>query len=250
VPSIAIGDIHGNLRALNDLLAQLEPTLSARDEVIFLGDYIDRGPDSRGCIDRILRFRGESPAPVILLSGNHEDWMMKTIRDHTRHSWLLVMDAYPTIESYSADAARALRGAAREAGPEALYGGTARLPYGAFSDALPVTHTEFFNTLKLFHETDHGVFVHAGLDTKVKDLQHQSAFALLTGTFDFLEGHRGPPLVVYGHHNNADIQDGWPNPRMSPWTIGIDTISHGVLTAVRLPDRAVIQSARHRIGDA
>jgi serine/threonine protein phosphatase 1 len=217
MPSIAIGDIHGNLPALNDLLAQLEPTLSARDEVIFLGDYVDRGPDSRGCIDRILRFRAESAAPVVLLRGNHEDWLMSTMRDHRRHSWLLVMDAYATIESYSSDAAQALLIAAREAGPDALYGGTVRLPYEAFFEAIPAAHTEFFDSLKLLHETDDAVFVHAGLDTKITDLRDQSPFALLMGTFDFVDGYRGPPVVVYGHHNNADVRNGWPNPRVLPW---------------------------------
>src|SRR6266480_7610340 len=146
MPSIAIGDIHGNLPALNDLLAQLEPALSARDEVVFLGDYIDRGPDSRGCIDRILRFRAETAAAVVVLRGNHEDWLMSTMRDHTRHSWLLVMDAYATIESYSSEAAQALLIAAREAGADALYGGTVRLPYEVFFDAIPAAHTEFFDS--------------------------------------------------------------------------------------------------------
>src|SRR4051794_10496320 len=107
--SIAIGDIHGNLRALDDLLHQIEPAVGAEDAVIFLGDYIDRGPDTRQCIDRILRFRQESPARVILLRGNHEDWLLKTMRDYARHSWLNVMEAYATIESYSSAAAIALR---------------------------------------------------------------------------------------------------------------------------------------------
>ena len=59
VATIAIGDVHGNRAALDDLLTRLEPDLEASDTVVFLGDYIDRGPDSKGCIDRILRFWGE-----------------------------------------------------------------------------------------------------------------------------------------------------------------------------------------------
>src|SRR5688572_31997249 len=84
--SIAIGDVHGNLQALDDLLSQVAPNVSARDSVIFLGDYIDRGPDSCRCIDRILRFRQESAATVVTLRGNHEDWLLETQRDYTRHS--------------------------------------------------------------------------------------------------------------------------------------------------------------------
>ena len=57
----------------------------------------------------------------------------------------------------------------------------------------------------------------------------------------------GPDVIVYGHHNNAAITDrGWPLPAIAGRTIGIDTNSHGVLTAGRLPDGSVFQSARHR----
>lgn len=52
--TIAIGDVHGNRAALDDLLARLEGELDVDDTVVFLGDYIDRGPDSKGCIDSIL----------------------------------------------------------------------------------------------------------------------------------------------------------------------------------------------------
>lgn len=244
IASIAIGDIHGNLGALNDLLVQLEPTLTAADTVVFLGDYIDRGADSRGCIERILRFRHDSPATVVTLRGNHEDWMLASHRDHTRHSWLLAMDVFPTIASYSPEAADALQAAVDDVGSHALYSEGTRLPYELFFNTIPEAHVKFLEALPLFHETVDGVFTHAGLDVAIPDLQNQSRYALLMGTFDFVDGYRGPPAVVYGHRNNAVLEDGWPRPRLSSWTIGIDTISHGVLTAVRLPERTVMQSAR------
>ena len=52
--TVVIGDIHGNRRALDDLLSKVQAELQAEDTVVFLGDYIDRGPDARGCVDRIL----------------------------------------------------------------------------------------------------------------------------------------------------------------------------------------------------
>ena len=58
---IAIGDIHGNLNALDYLLGQVVPELRPEDTLVFLGDYIDRGPDSKGCIDRILQLKRSSP---------------------------------------------------------------------------------------------------------------------------------------------------------------------------------------------
>ena len=55
--TVAVGDIHGNLLALDDLLNKVLPTLARDDTLVFLGDYIDRGPDSRGCLERIIRDR-------------------------------------------------------------------------------------------------------------------------------------------------------------------------------------------------
>jgi hypothetical protein len=59
---------------------------------------------------------------------------------------------------------------------------------------------------------------------------------LIWGGTGFPERYRGQDTIVYGHHNNAVLtRDGWPQPAISGPTIGIDTISHGVLTAVRMP---------------
>jgi serine/threonine protein phosphatase 1 len=245
--SWAIGDVHGNARALDDLLRQLEREISSGDTVVFLGDYIDRGPDTCRCIDRILEFRAGSSATVITLMGNHEDWLLKTMRDYTRHAWILVMDAFPTIQSYSPEAARELRSAVKEAGRR-LYEGDV-LPYQVFFDAIPSRHLEFFQGLKLFYQTSDAIFAHAGIDPRVRELERQHSMSLLMGTLGFVDGHEGPDVVVYGHLNNATLDgEGWPQPRVLRWTIGIDTISHGVLTAIRLPDRAIFQSSRYRGG--
>ena len=137
--TIAIGDIHGNLAALLDLLEQLRVDIAEGDAVVFLGDYIDRGPDARGCIDAILSFRDDNPAEVVCLRGNHEDWLLRTQNDFTRHSWLLGMDGLSTIRSYSTEADRALRDALAEAGLQ-LYIGHCSLPYDKFFDAVPLSH--------------------------------------------------------------------------------------------------------------
>jgi serine/threonine protein phosphatase 1 len=66
------GDIHGNFRALDDLLGKISQEIGSGDTVVFLGDYIDRGPDSKGCIQRILDFRRTTQIQVVALLGNHE----------------------------------------------------------------------------------------------------------------------------------------------------------------------------------
>ena len=245
--TFAVGDVHGNLPALREVLEHLRREAGSADTVVFLGDYIDRGPDAKGCVDALLRFRAESVAAVVCLMGNHEHWFLETLRDPRRHSWLLGMEGLDTIRSYSTEAAEILRAAVSGAGLE-LYGGDCVLPYDAFFDRLPADHVEFFEGLQDYFRTDDGVFSHAGLDPAVSGWERQDREAFLWGGDDFPHEYDGDDVVVYGHHNNYVLDDsGWPLPSILGRTIGIDTISQGVLTAIRLPDRALFQSARHRM---
>ena len=240
--TIAIGDIHGHLAPLEDLLRQLRPEVGHGDAVVFLGDYIDRGPDSRRCIDSILEFRAQTRAEVICLLGNHEDWLLRTRDDYTCHSWLLGMSPMETVRSYSPEAEQTLVSARRDAGLQ-LYVGSCALPYDAFFDAMPAAHRDFFAQLALFAETPDCICTHAGIDPSVPRLADQPRAALVWGHKGFPSGYTGDAVVVYGHRNDAVLDDaGWPSARISGNTIGVDTISHGVLTAVRMPDHRVFQS--------
>ncbi len=67
--TIAIGDIHGHYRALADLLERLLPQIHADDTLVFLGDYIDRGPDSKDCVEEIIRLKQDAPFSVVTLSA-------------------------------------------------------------------------------------------------------------------------------------------------------------------------------------
>lgn len=140
--TIAVGDIHGNLPALSDILEQIRGESSHADTIVFLGDYVDRGPDTKDCVDAILRFEREVTATVVCLAGNHEDWLLRTMRDHRRHSWLLGMEAFETIRSYSVDAELTLREAVLNAGTD-LYLGPCALPYEAFFARVPADHIQF-----------------------------------------------------------------------------------------------------------
>jgi len=245
VATIAIGDIHGSLPALDDLLDKIRGECAAGDTVVFLGDYVDRGPRSRECIDAILRFRRGVAADVVCLLGNHEDWLLRTMRDHRRHSWLLGMEAFDTIRSYSIDAEAALRQAAQTAGP-ALYLEQCALPYDVFFASMPAEHVAFFESLRPYHRTVDCLCSHGGLDPAVADLDAQPGRNFMWGATGFPDRYRGADVVVYGHWNNAAVNaDGWPEPLVVGNTIGIDTIAFGVMTAIRLPDRRVFQSARY-----
>ena len=245
--TIAVGDIHGYLAPLSDLLTQLRAEVARDDTVVFLGDYIDRGPDSKGCIDAMLGFEQDIAGTVVYLRGNHEDWLLQTFRDFYRHSWVLGMDGYDTIRSYSPDAARIIRDAQREAGL-GVYLERVPLPYDVFVDSMPTTHRMFFDRLQPYYRGPDGICVHGGLDASVARLEDQDVRACIWGTDGFPEDYCGDEVVAYGHLNNAAIDgDGWPRPRIIGSTIGLDTIAHGVLTAMRLSDRRLFQSARHDV---
>lgn len=257
--TFAIGDIHGNVDALRDLLARLEPQLAPADDVVFLGDYIDRGPDSKPCIDEVLAFRHRVTAAVTCLLGNHEEWLLTTMNDHARHSWLIGMDALTTVRSYSEEAERTIVSAMTSMGP-AFFMEHVPLPYHAFFDAMPGAHRMFFRSLQRVHVTAEAICAHAGIDPGVTTLEEQAARTFTWGVPAFPDAYEGELPVVYGHFNNAVLDvSGWPHPRIVANTIGVDTIAHGVLTAVRLPDRQVFQSTgsgtrgrgrhgRHRTG--
>src|SRR5688572_29421740 len=76
--TFVIGDIHGELGHLAAILVRLPP-LDAHDTIIFLGDYIDRGPDSRDVIEFLREFPSHTPARTIFLRGNHEDAWLRVI---------------------------------------------------------------------------------------------------------------------------------------------------------------------------
>lgn len=245
--TIAVGDIHGNSAALDDLLNQLRDEVDDGDTVIFLGDYIDRGPNAKECVTAILNFQREVTAEITCLCGNHEDWFLRTQRNYRRHSWLLGMEALDTIQSYSPDAARALRDAASAAGLQLCLGSVA-LPYELFFAAMPRDHAQFFESLLPYYQTRDCLCVHGGLDPRVPRVQNQSRESLLWGTDGFPGQYEGAETVVYGHWNNAEIDSrGWPWPKIVGRTIGLDSIAHGVLTAMRLPDQRIFQSARYDV---
>ena len=245
--TIAIGDIHGNLPALEDLLSKVLPELYEGDHLVFLGDAIDRGPDARGCIERILHCKSETRAAVTALMGNHEHWMLESMNDHTRHSWILAMDAFDTIGSYSDEAANVLRNALKSAGVR-LIKYKVRLPYDVFFNALPKTHLDFLYQLRPYLKTPDVICVHAGVALDGIILETQSPDSFFWGVNGFPRGYHGPDPVVYGHWDNAVYHNKWPSPNIGlNHTHGLDSIASGVLTAMRFPDRKIYQSARFNV---
>ena len=164
---IAIGDIHGEIEKLNSLLDKLN--LQAGDKVIFLGDYIDRGLNSKAVIERVLDL--SKKIECVFLKGNHEDMLLKTkitqSQDDIEH-WLL-SGGISTYDNYG--------------------------DYPAIFN----THGKFLDSLKLYHIEQNYMFVHAGINPK-KELSEQTKDDLLWIREEFLDNsHNLPYKIIFGH---------------------------------------------------
>src|SRR6188768_3456861 len=100
---LAIGDIHGCLLQFNDLLNLVKPAKG--DQVILLGDYVDRGPDSRGVLNRIIELK-KSGMNLVCLRGNHEVMMVAARNGSSDQKMWLGVGGLQTLGSYGASPGR------------------------------------------------------------------------------------------------------------------------------------------------
>jgi len=145
--AIAIGDIHGRLaylKLLVEMLPQDEP-------LVFLGDYIDRGPNSAQVVAYLETLRRQRE--VVLLMGNHEAMMAAAIRDTKNIRLWLYNGGRATLKSYGQVPAEWEKMADRAAAVEGF---------------LP-----FFESLKPYHEDEFAIYVHAGIDVDVPSMAQQ-----------------------------------------------------------------------------
>ena len=190
----AIGDLHGCPEELDVLLDHLQP--GAADTLIFLGDYVDRGPGARALIERLLRLREEGPETVFL-RGNHEDMLLDYLGFAGQYA-----DAYlanggaTTLASYGVP--RGVRGEAAAA-------------------LLPATHLQFLLDLRLMHEHDRFLFVHAGIRPGVPLADQDTEDLLWIREEFFARPHDLPYTVVYGHTPQREAH------LALPYHIGLDT---------------------------
>jgi len=206
----AIGDIHGcadKLRRLIDQLA-IDPK---QDQLVFVGDYIDRGPDSFEVVDYLLGLKIIFPN-VVFLKGNHEQMLEDYLAGPDKLTFL-INGGQATLDSY-------LRHRPSPQGP-----------------VFPLRHQVFFRGLRLFYETENYLFVHAGLKPKVPlAQQHPGDLLWIRSQFIYSDVDFGKQ-VVFGHTP-------FPEPLVQANKIGIDTgaVYGHQLTCVKLPDLVFFQS--------
>ena len=221
----AIGDIHGR----RDLLLTLLEIISADDplgagELIFLGDYIDRGPDSSGVIDVLLSDPRIAARRPVFLKGNHEATLLAFIEDAQHGPAWKRFGGADTLVSYKV---RPPRGAV---GDPAEWEEARR----ELNDVLPAEHLEFFRQLTLFQERGDYFFVHAGVDPN-RPVRAQGEEEYLWVRDAFLQDERRlSHIIVHGHTPE-------PEPVANRRRVGTDTGAYasGRLTAARIDSSGV-----------
>jgi serine/threonine protein phosphatase 1 len=216
----AVGDIHGRLDLLDRLLEMIgsddRERGHAETELIFLGDLVDRGPDSRGVVERLLALsRGERP--VRFLMGNHEEVLLRAVRGDVRAlRFLIRIGGKETLLSYGIS--------------EEEYRGLDYEELGAaVSERFPQAHADFLGAFENWIEVGSYLFVHAGLRPGIA-LKDQKLSDLCWIRDDFLN-HRDSfgRMVVHGHSITEDVD-------LKSNRIGIDTgaFASDRLTAIGL----------------
>ena len=200
----AVGDIHGCFEKLCELMDKI-PINMEQDQLLFIGDYIDRGPGSIEVLDYLIELEQRSPG-IIFLKGNHEDMLQNYLDGSDRFTYLLnsgqqTLDAYLNNRKASEDY------------------------------PVPAAHLEFLSALRMYYETKDYIFVHAGLREKVPLGSQKDADLLwirdefIYSDYDF--GKR----VIFGHTP-------FKEPLVQTNKIGIDTgaVYGNRLTCVQLPE--------------
>lgn len=225
----AIGDIHGRSDLLRLMLGRIKAdaaTYTGQVTLVCIGDYIDRGPDSKGVVDLLL---GDVPAEwnTVFLRGNHEQAMLDFLDNPALRGEWLAWGGVQALESYDVFpyGGRGLRD------PKALA--------AEFEMALTAAgHTDFYSSTQLYLIAGSYLFVHAGVRRGLP-LGSQMAEDLLFIRDDFLSRpHDLPYRIVFGH-TILDV------PLVEDDRIGLDTgaFQSGTLTAVKLDgqDATILQ---------
>lgn len=224
----AIGDIHGRADLLQSLLdairADLEGAGTIRDlRLIFLGDYIDRGAQSRAVIDRLVTLKtapqgvsGDPVPSVHFLLGNHEASMIDFLLEPDAHDAWLDWGGVETLQSYGVTATTL-------AGPTAVA--------EAMAGALPEAHLHFLRDLELTHTVGDYFFAHAGIlpGTPLAEQKTDDLLWIRDRFHNADKTERPDKVIVHGHHPVKKPED-------HGWRIAVDTgaVWTGCLTAVVL----------------
>jgi serine/threonine protein phosphatase 1 len=226
----AVGDIHGRLDLLDDMLRMIEEDIrrrrKCRNILVFLGDLIDRGPQSAQVVERLSRYRPDF-AKTVFLMGNHEEVMLRVLAGDTGllGDWLK-FGGVECVRSYGID-------------PQALLASNASDALAALKDAVPQEHVDFIRGFADTLSFGSYLFVHAGIRPGVP-LAEQAQKDLRWIRNPFLDDTRDHGFIVVHGHTITRQVDECSN------RIGVDTGAYrsGLLTALAIegPRRWFLQT--------
>jgi serine/threonine protein phosphatase 1 len=193
-----IPDIHGRYDLLSDALAEIVVHSGGEaGAIVMIGDYVDKGPQSKEVIDRLLSGVAGSRR-LVALKGNHDALMLQALRDPARMAAWMEKGGDAALASYGGDAA-----------------------------AVPQAHIAWLDQLQLMHVDAHRIYVHAGVDPEIP-LDRQSEATLLTKRYPKgFSGGFGALHVVHGHDNSPDgplLYEGRTNLDTLAWRTGRLTV--------------------------
>ena len=216
-----IGDIHACPRELEAMLEAL--ALKPKDHVVFLGDYVDRGPGAREVIELLLGLQADAVCGLTFLKGNHEDMFLSYLGYEGLYGEAFLMNGgVQTLESYGCD-------------PHQPDFEKERL-----LESLPSKHLQFLRSLELSFPDDEVFCVHAGIDP-LQSLEAQRPENLLWIRQEFINNpHLLPYTVVYGHTPQREVRFDLP------YKVGIDTglVYGGRLSCLEWTEKTLFQIGR------
>ena len=229
----AIGDIHGCLDELDTVLQKIQDDCASTDlaasvfkdeedssaqskpKLVFLGDYVDRGPDSKGVLDRLTKLQKTTP-DTIFLKGNHEALMLEFLAAPDATERWLDWGGDETLQSY---------------GISTILGRRNEDLAAELKERLPAEHLTFLNNLSLTHQEGDYLFVHAGIRPGVPlaDQKEEDLLWIRKKFHKMNVSERPSQVVVHGHQPVEKPLD-------AGWRIDVDTGAcwSGRLTAVAL----------------
>ena len=220
----AVGDIHGRLDLLERLLDLIQIDRNGRDaEIVFLGDYIDRGADSAGVVEALATRKGMEGLNPIFLKGNHEATLIEFLKSGQGGPAWAKFGGLEALASYGVRPPKKRTNRAQwlEA-------------HAQLQKAIPEHHLEFLEKLELTARRGPYLFVHAGIDpNRPISEQGEAEFLWIRKAF-LTSSKRLEAIVVHGHSVTG-------KPKRSKYRIGVDTGAYmsGHLTAVKLLDDRV-----------
>lgn len=214
----AIGDVHGRLDLLDELIGKIEQDIAARPAsrnlIVMLGDLIDRGPESAGVVERLRTWRMANVRPVFL-SGNHEEVLLRVLDgEHALIADWLKFGGGECCASYGLD-------------PASLEGLDEREAQAAIVSVIPQTHRDFLASFSDTFRFGDYLFVHAGIrpGLEIAD-QAQEDLRWIRDPF-LSDTHDHGFVVVHGHTISKQVDERFNR-------IGLDTGAYrtGILSAL------------------